>query len=338
VGPTRTDGRWRCDIDSRGWRLWHRWAAPLVCLGLILAACGGGDAGDGTRSLSLYTTVTQDTVDAVVSLFEQANPGVMVKVFRAPTGELTARIAGEQRSGGLQADVLWLTDPLSMQQYDAEGILLRWNPDNARYVSGDYQGDSFVGTRILNLVMVGRPGNSLSNWEDLLEVSGGIALPDPGFAGSAFAALAYFAQAEAYGFDFYRRLKQAGAVQVQAPGDVVNGVAEGQYGAGITLSRTAAAAISDGSPLEVVWPSSGAIAIYSPMAVVSDTDSVALAKELVDFTLSLDAQRAIAGTGWQPVRSDVKWDSQGASVTFDWASAFDHQQELLDQYRSIFGG
>lgn len=309
-----------------------------MCMGLVLVACGGGDSGAGARTLTLYTSVTQDTVDAVVSLFEDANPNVTVDVFRAPTGELTARIAGEQRSGGLAADLLWLTDPLSLHQYEADGILVQWSAPNARYVPADYQTGSFVGTRILNLVMVGRPGISLSDWRDLLDVSGGIALPDPAFAGSAFAALAYFVQTDAYGFDFYRQLKRAGAVQVQAPGDVVNGVAEGRYAAGITLSRTATAAISDGSPLEMVWPASGAIAIYSPMAVVSGRGSVDLAEDFVDFTLSLDAQSAIAGTGWQPVRSDVPWDSQGASVTFDWASAFDHQQELLDQYRSIFGG
>lgn len=318
--------------------LLRRGAALAVCLGLLLGACSGGDSGTASRSLTLYTSVTQDTVDSVVSLFEDANPGATVNVFRAPTGELTARIAGEQRSGGLQADVLWLTDPLSIQQYDADGILLRWTPDNSRYVSSDYRTDSFVGTRILNLVMVSRPDVSLSDWHDLLDVSGGIALPDPGFAGSAFAALAYFTQTEGYGFDFYRQLEKVGAVQVQAPGDVVNGVAEGQYAAGITVSRTASAAISDGSPLSMVWPAGGAIAIYSPIAVISDSDSADLAKDFVDYTLGLDAQRAIASTGWEPVRSDVEWDNKGASVTFDWASAFDHQQELLDQYRSIFGG
>ncbi len=325
-------------MGSRGARRWHRWAAPVICVGLLLAACGGGGAGAGAQTISLYTSVTQDTVDSVVSLFEKANPGVTVGIFRAPTGELTARIAAEQRSGGLQADVLWLTDPLSIQQYEADGILLQWTPANSRYVSSDYQTGSFVGTRILNLIMVGQPGISLADWKDLLAVRGGIALPDPGFAGSAFAALAYFAQTKGYGFDFYRQAKQAGAVQVQSPGDVVSGVAEGQYGAGITLSRSAAAAIADGSPLEMAWPAGGAIAIYSPIAVVSGGDSIELAKDFVDYTLGLDAQKAIAGTGWQPVRSDVEWDKQGPSVTFDWASAFDHQQELLDQYRSIFGG
>lgn len=325
-------------LNGRHGRLWRRGPVPAVCLVVVLGACGGGGAGGVSRTLTVYTSVTQDTVDAVVGLYEDANPGVSVDVFRAPTGELTARIAGEQRSGGLQADVLWLTDPLSIQQYEADGMLVEWTPKNARYVSPDYQAGSFVGTRILSLVMVARPGVAIDDWEDLLSVTGGIALPDPGFAGSAFAALAYFAQTDGYGFDFYRQLKRAGAVQVQAPGDVVNGVAEGRYAAGITLSRTAAAAIADGSPLEMVWPASGAIAIYSPIAVVSVGDSVDLAEDFVDFTLSLDAQRAIASTGWQPVRSDVQWNSRGASVTFDWASAFDHQQELLDQYRSIFGG
>ena len=72
---------------------------------MVLVACGDG----GTASLRIYTSVTQGTVDAVVAGFEEGNPGIEVEVFRAPTGELTARIAAEMREGGLQADLLWLT-------------------------------------------------------------------------------------------------------------------------------------------------------------------------------------------------------------------------------------
>ena len=76
-------------------------------------------AGDVT----VYTSVTQDTVDAVLAALAEVNPGLAVEVFRAPTGELDARIATEQRTGGIGADVLWMTDPLSVQRYEADGLL-----------------------------------------------------------------------------------------------------------------------------------------------------------------------------------------------------------------------
>ncbi len=107
-------------------------ARALLLLALAAAACSGPSAptGDGRPSgtIRLYTSVTQATVDAVVAIYETAHPDVTVDLFRAPTGELNARLAAERRAGGIQADVLWLSDPLSMQQYDADDLLLSWTP------------------------------------------------------------------------------------------------------------------------------------------------------------------------------------------------------------------
>lgn len=310
----------------------------LLLCAVVMAACGGDQGGDATATLTIYTSVTQDTVDEVVALFEEAHPDATVEVFRAPTGELAARIASEQRSDGLQADVLWLTDPLSIQQYAADGILLSWEPGEVGAVPPEHRTDSFFGTRILNLVIVHQPGVEVGDWGDLTAVDGQVALPDPGFAGSAFAALGYFAQSQAYGFGFYRELADSGGIQVQSPGDVVTGVAEGTYAAGVTLDRAARQAIEDGSPVEKTWPSSGAIAIYSPIAVVAGSDAEDLARAFVDHTLGMEAQQAIADTGWQPIRSDVAWEAGGPSVNVDWSAAFNRQEELLEEYRSAFGG
>ena len=178
---------------------------------LLTGACGDEGAGE---PLVVYTSVTQETVDAVVAGFRTGRPDVEVDVFRAPTGELNARIAAEQREGGVRADVLWLTDPLSMQQYAADGMLRSWEPEGASSVPAEYRTGEFWGTRLLTLVIVARTGleDPPRTWDDLIEAAaeGGVALPDPGFAGSAFAALGYFALADGYGMDFYRRLHDAG--------------------------------------------------------------------------------------------------------------------------------
>jgi iron(III) transport system substrate-binding protein len=307
---------------------------PLLLALLVLPGCAGGnDAG----TLVLYTSVTQNTVDAVVAGFESENPGIDVEVFRAPTGELNARIAADLRQGEIGADVLWLTDPLSMQQYDAQGVLRAASPDAAAVPAG-YRQDRFWGTRILSLVVVrGTGAPPVSSWEDLVAVAsaGGVVIPDPSFAGSAFAALAFFALDDAYGLDYLQRLHDAGATVVAAPGDVITGVAEGQYAAGITLDVPARDAVADGSPIEIVWPVPGAIALYSPIAVTSAT---AAATDFVSYVLGVEGQTAIASTGWQPVDPDVPWEVGGPQVTIDWDRAFDHQQELLDAYRAIFGG
>jgi iron(III) transport system substrate-binding protein len=315
-----------------------RLAACVLVAALVVAACGGDDDAAG-GALRLYTSVTQDTVDAVVAGFEAANPGVTVDVFRAPTGELAARIAAETREGRLQADILWLTDPLSIHQYAADGILRAWTPEEIDAVPEDARTDAFFGTRVLNLVIVAADGLAVAptDWIDLPALDGVVTLPDPAFAGSAFGALAFFATSPDFGMDFYRALRDNGAIQVSSPGDVVSGVAEGLYAAGITLDRLARDAVDDGSPISLIWPDSGAIAIYSPIAVV-DASSAGAAEPFVDYVLSTEAQEAIAGTGWQPIRTDVAWPTSGRTqLTVDWQQAFSNQDELLADYRAIFG-
>ncbi|MEO5941419.1 MAG: extracellular solute-binding protein [Candidatus Limnocylindrales bacterium] len=293
-------------------------------------------------TITLYTSVTQATVDALVGGWKSAHPGVEVDVFRAPTAEVAARIATDLASGGLKADVLWLTDPLSIANYADKGLLQTWTPPSAAAIDAAYRTDTFFGTRLLNMVMIKgsevTPGPA--DWKDLLEAGykGKIALPDPGFAGSAFAALGYFSQADGYGTPFYQALKDNGATQVKAPDDVTTGVAEGRFMVGMTLDNSARTAIKKGSPITLVWPSSGAIAIYSPIAAVAASANLASADSFVDFSLSLPGQALIAGTGWQPVVGPGGPEIGGKQVSPDWTAAFGKQKELLASYRAIFGG
>jgi iron(III) transport system substrate-binding protein len=317
----------------------QRRLALLLALTVAAGACSG-DAG-GPDTLRVYTSVTQETVDTIVAGFSAGHPEVEIEVFRAPTGELNARIAAEEREGGVRADILWLTDPLSMQAYDAAGSLRIWEPAGAEALPEAFRTDTFWATRVLNMVIVHDPDlePAPAGWWDLVDAAeiGGVAFPDPSFAGSAFAALAYFELADEYGLDYLEALHDAGAVQVGTPGDVVAGVAEGQFAAGITLDFSARGAVDKGSPIVRVWPEPGAISLYSPIAVWNGSDAEA-APAFVEYVLSEEAQLRIAATGWEPALPGVPWPHDGPRLTLDWTAAFDRQQELLDAYRAIFGG
>jgi iron(III) transport system substrate-binding protein len=309
-------------------------------------AIASGNGAQGTAaagSITLYTSVTQGTVDAVVAAFKGAHPGVNVDVFRAATGELAARIATEQRDGRIRADLLWLTDPLSIQGYAAQGLLRAWQPAAASGIEDAYRSGTFWGTRFLNMVIVA--GSSVTPapaaWMDLTNPAyrNAVAMPDPGFAGSAFGALAYFAQTPGFGLDFYRSLKANGAVQVKSPDEVTAGVAEGRYKVGITIDNSARTAIAKGSPVKLVWPADGAIAMYSPIGVVAATANPSAAASFVEFVLSDPGQQVIARTGWQPMRAGGGGPAAGGKQVYpDWNAAFGHQQDLLTEYRAIFGG
>jgi len=317
-------------------------ASTAVSLAALTASAGAqeaaGEAGTVEGAITVYTSVTQDTVDAVLVALAETVPDLEVEVFRAPTGELDARIATELRTGGLDADLLWLTDPLSIQRYEAQGLLAPLEGEAFEIVPEAYRGDTFVGTRLLNLVLVSGADveDPPASWIELAEAEG-VVMPDPGFAGSAFAALGYLATSDDYGFDFYRALKDNGTVVVQSPVDVVNGVAEGVYKTGITLDKIARANVANGAPIELTWPEPGAIALFSPAAVVADSDDPGAAQEFQAFLVSPEGQAAIASTGWQPVRDDVEWPYEDTVVSADWDELYGSQAELLEGFYAIFG-
>lgn len=324
-----------------------RWVGALVVAVLVLAGCGednraapaAGRAPSGP--VTLYTSYSQPEVDALLAAYRSVAPGVKVTLFRAPTGELSARIAAEQRSGGVRGDVLLLSDPLSMQQYAAQGLLRRWHPPQESAVPADARSGTFWGVTTSDVVAVHRPGLAVGSWADLTRprYRDKVALADPSFAGSAFGTVGYFALADGFGFDFYRRLKANGAVQVQAPGDVITGVAEGRFAVGMTLDFLARAAIAAGSPVETSAPAPGAVRLYGPMAVFKATDHARAAESFAGFLLTRRAQRVLAKLDRHPIRDDVPATTpRVAEVLPDWPAIFDRQDELRSGYRDIFGG
>lgn len=339
-----------------------RTLVSVIAIAAIAGGCTGGPGRTGSPStapttagspapttgpagsITVYTTVTQPTIDALAEGWKAANPGVAIEVFRAPTAEVAARIATDLQSGGIQADVLWLTDPLSMQGYADQSLLQAWTPPSAAAIDAAYRTPTYVGTRLLNMVMIKgtavTPGPS--DWSDLTSpgYEDAVAIPDPGFAGSALGALGYFSQAAGYGTAFYQALKDNGATQVKTPDEVTTGVAEGRFKVGMTLDTSARTAIDKGSPISVVWPSGGAITIYSPIAAVAASDNQAAADSFMDFTLSPAGQALIAAVppGWQPVVGAGGPAPGGAQISPDWITIHGKQKELLDAYRAIFGG
>ena len=330
----------------------------FACLVGLLTACGapsstgppstaagthpaGSASAADSKPVRLYTSVTQNTVDAVVAGFRGAHPGSRVDVFRAPTGQLNARIAADLRSGGLRADVIWGTDPLSMEDYAAQRLLRTWPLTDVTVPAG-MRTEYFAGTRVLYLVLAVHKGlaDPPRSWADLTEpaLKGRVALPDPALAGSALASLGYFAQQPGYGMDFFRRLKGNGAVQVGAVPQVVTDVAQGRYQVGLTLDSEVRAATAKGSPVTMVWPSPGAIALYSPIAATT-ASTAGTTDDFLRYVLSSDGQRRIAATGWQPVMPGIAGPPKppgSAEVSPDWTLLFGKQRQLLAEYQAIY--
>lgn len=324
----------------------RRWLGCLsVGLVLVATACGSGAPGpeapqDG--SITLYTCVNDTTVQPMLQRFQAAHPGQEVKLFRAPTGELNARVASDVRSGGLKADVVWACDPLTMRGYLDQQLVGGWVPEEAAGLPEQFRTADSVGAAVLYLVAVhAKSGAAPKAWSDLTDSAyAPVAVPDPGVAASALGALGYFSQAEGYGLDFYTKLRQQGAKQVSTPDNVTTGVAQGQYRAGLTIASSAYLAQGKGSPIAVTWPEPGAVAIYGPIALARQSADSGLAKDFISFVVSQDGQQVLADAGSYPTRPGVSGPEipAGAPVVYpDWELVASTKDSLLKDYQTIFG-
>jgi iron(III) transport system substrate-binding protein len=314
----------------------------LLVVPLLLAACSSGPGTSQKQSIILYTCVNDTTIQPILQKFQAAHPGQEVKLFRAPTGELNARVASDVRSGGLKADVIWACDPLTMQDYRDQQLVGGWLPEEAATVPEQFRTADDVGVAVLYLVAVHAKGTAApKTWSDLTKPAyAPVAVPDPGVAASALGALGYFSQTDGYGIDFYRKLQQQGAKQVSTPDNVTTGVAQGQYEAGLTIANSAYLAQNKGSPIEVTWPEPGAVAIYGPIALARHSADSSLAKDFISYVVSQDGQQALADAGSYPTRPAVsgpKIPADAPIVYPDWLRIANTKDILLKDYQPIFG-
>jgi len=316
--------------------------AGLFAIALLSLGCGS-NSGVDSDAITLYTCVSDESIQPVIEQFEKDNPGTEVKLFRAPTGDLNARVAGDVRSGGLRADVIWACDPLTMQGYADQDLVGGWTPSEAAEIPEHFRTDDYVGAAVLYMVAVHNDdAPAPRSWSDLAGPDyDSVAVPDPTVAASALGALGFFAQAPDYGIDFYSTLKTQGATQVSTPDDVTAGVAQGLYQAGITIANSAYLAKDGGSPIGIVWPEPGAIAIYGPIAIARDSADSTVAKDFVSFVVSESGQQTLAKAGSYPTLPGVtgpEIPSDAPVVYPDWSQITANKDALLDEYQQIFGG
>ena len=173
-------------------------ATTVLMLAALPLSCGGDDGPEGgdADTITLYTCVTDTTAQAVIEEFEATHDGTQVELFRAPTGELNARVAADARSGGLRADVVWGCDPLTVQAFVDQGLVGGWTPPDAEAIPREFRTEDYVGAQVLYMVALHRtevpPPRA---WSELADprYADALAVPDPSVAASALGTLGWFA-------------------------------------------------------------------------------------------------------------------------------------------------
>ncbi len=292
---------------------------------------------------------------------EQAFEAERGDVLTVVSGAWCRKVRAEMEAGDIQADVLYGADPsIYMLLRDADQ-LLAYSSAALTAIKSEYrtQEDRFTlangryAVIVYNKKMVERT-DAPSTRNGLLDPqwNGRVVIGDPSLCSASFAIVCGLVQDQGFDWDFLEALRENGVMLTDNAGKVAEVVASGEALVGIGVHdaplRMIKKAQKQGveSPVAIAWPKDGAIAVPRPIAIVQDVnrspEDTALAKEFVDFVLSVQGQKIATKYGFIPVRADVPTPegipAEFTSVTPDWEWIYRHDQALRDKWESVIYG
>lgn len=284
-----------------------RWSGMIVA---ALAAVWSGAA--SAEKLVLYTSQPTDQMKAVLDLFEKVEPSIEVEMFRSGTTEVMNKLAAEFAAGAPQADVVLIADEVAVTRLALAGRLQAYpEAPVARLPKHFYDPEMrWFGTKLIttgivyNTNLVKEPPRS---WNDLLrpDAKGRVIMPSPLYSGAAVIHVGTLAEQPGFGWAYFEKLAEAGALSARGNGAVLDAVAKGERAYGMLIDYMALGAKAKGSPVDFVFPVEGVTAITQPVAILATAKNPAAARKFVDFQLSEAAQRQAVEQSYIPALEGI---------------------------------
>ena len=290
-----------------------KFVALIAAAGVAALALATVSAEAAAERLVLYTSQPSEQMEAVLALFNEEHPDIEVEMFRSGTTEVMNKLAAEFAAGDPQPDVLLIADAIVMEELAQDGRLMAYPEapvegyDPALYdPEMRYFGTKLITTGIVyNTNLVDTPPTS---WHDLTseEAAGQVVMPSPLYSGAAVIHVGTMVANPEFGWEYYEKLADQGAIAARGNGSVREAVATGERAYGMLIDYMAFNAKSNGSPVDFVFPEEGVTAITQPVGILSTAKNVDAAKAFVDFQLSRKAQEHSVEQGYIPAMEGVE--------------------------------
>ena len=325
----------------------------ILSLTVFAGGCGGGSSQNQSsgKKLVIYTSMKESLIGGIIEGFKKQNPGVEVDYQTAGAGKIMAKLEAERQSGQMLADIIWTSEVPDFYEMKNKGMLEQYQPSNFSELLNpfdDYDG-SFTAARLGTLGIVintEKVPMAPKNWEELAIdpiYEGKFGIADPALSGTAFMSVALLEKQ--FGWEFFERLNENGAIKSKGSGRVVDDTATGELVACLGVDYITAAKIDKGSPLQLVYPKE-LLMVPSPVAILKDGPNTEMAKKFVDYLLSQEAQQMIANSGTVPVRRDVevpeKYNLPSPEVAIDtgikinYNDIISRKEEIIQKFSELF--
>lgn len=313
-------------------------------------ADAGTSAGGG--KLVIYSPNSEGIINSVIPGFEEKY-GVQVELISAGAGEIIKRLMSEASDPYCDVDfggvnyAIYKQNPELFEEYVSPND--KNLPEEFQNSTGFYTNYTINGSCLLvNKNLVG--DIKIESYEDLLnpQLKGKIATCDPASSSSAFAQLTNILLAkggyeDAGAWDFVGKLiTQWDGKILSGSSAVYKGVADGEYVVGLTYEDPCATLVAADAPVEIVYPSEGAVYLPSGAAIIKGAKNLDNAKLFIDYIISEEAQQMFGDNlTIRPILASISSKTltpigEIKTINEDIAYIADHKTELTEQYKELF--
>ncbi|WP_374553930.1 putative 2-aminoethylphosphonate ABC transporter substrate-binding protein [Aquitalea pelogenes] len=329
----------------------------LIAAALALASC----TVFAETTLTVYTALEADQLQAYQQKFEQENPDVKLRWVRDSTGIITAKLLAEKARP--QADVVMGVAASSLLLLQKEGMLQPYAPKNVQKLSRQYVDTaatpSWVGMDVwgaaicFNTVEAAKQGLAKpESWKDLLkpQYKGKIVMPNPASSGTGYFDVAAWLTlfGEKQGWSYMDKLHQNIAQYTHSGSKPCKQAAAGEFPIGISFEYRAAKLKEGGAPIDVIFPKEGLGWDLEATAIMKGSKNLAAARKLADWSASQSANElyeknfaivAMPGIAKPSplipadyekrlVKQDLHWSAQNRErILAEWTKRYDAKSE-----------
>jgi iron(III) transport system substrate-binding protein len=259
--------------------------------------------------------VNAETGEAVGRAFTERYPGVKVNVVRSTSQVAFQRLSQDMQAGVAQCDMFSSTDYGHYLFLKREGRLMQYRPQNADGLLApvrDQDKDNYWQVFYLGLYLLVyntqkvKAADAPKSWNDVLDPKwkGQLAIGHPGYSG----AIGVFGVVlkKMYGWDWFEKLEKNKPQIGRSSDDPVTLLNAGERSVGICVSLALPLLNkARGNPLEIVYPTDGTLAVFSPSAIPKNAPHPNAAKLFMEFATGPGYAEVMRKFYVMPVRGDV---------------------------------
>ncbi len=288
--------------------------AAIAVMALLLVSGMAFAAGN----MVVYSPNSDGEIQGILNYFGDKY-GVKISLQSMGTGEVLSKLNAEK--GNPQADVMfggvnmgvYNTNKDIFQVYVAKGNASL--PAGYQNSTGFFTNYLLSGSNLLvNTDLEKSLGITINGYDDLLNpaLKGKIASADPVSSSSAWAQLCNILLVKG-GYESPQAwtyvealIKQLNGKLTSGSSAVYKGVYQGEYAVGLTYEDPSVALLADGAKnVRVVYPKEGAVWLPAASAIVAGAKNLDNAKLFMDFLVSDECQKIVAGLTNRPVNTKI---------------------------------